>query len=355
MNSSWDWLDAATMRAYAARDEPLMRLCQLREQAEDAPAADAEAKLAFYRQGRDLATQMGEFWWARFFEFWMIDTLLHKLARPHEALDLAARAAVEISKPLYDALPQRCSLQLILIACYLALDPIGYQTLIRAAFESVGAHSAQWFDCRLYQAQQWSHFLNDTGDEGALDAAWEYLRLAETEKQGWDVKCALNLLCSVVWHHDERENLSEIAAESERLSKIYDQTDDVAESQMWRAVAARYDGDEPEAQRLYRLAWTTQKRAPHPQDDAHQAAIIYHEIGGELEQALKVCHLESEVLSEHNLTFLEAKSRLKACELMRQLGISTGEEVARLRALTRDLRSESYWAARLEALGNSGV
>ena len=350
MNSSWDWLDAAAMRAYEARDEPLMRLCQLREQAEDA-SHDVLARLALYRQGRDLATQMGEHFWARYFEFWLIDTLLHKLSRPHEALDLAARAAVEVAKPGYDALPQKCSLQLILIACYLALDPIGYQDLIRAAFDAVGADNAQWFDCQLYHAQLWSHFLSDTQNEGALDAAWEYLRLAETEHQGWDVKCALNLLCSLVWRCDERQSLSEIAAESERLSGLYDQNDDIAESQMWRAVAARYEGDEPAAQRFYRLAWKTQKRAPHPQDDAHKAAVIYHEIGGEPRQALEVCLLEIEVLSGHNLAFLEAKSRLKACALMRQLGVSMDEQAARLRALTAELRSKSYWEAQLRRLG----
>lgn len=353
MSSAWNWIGEYTDAALQEGDGTKLRLCMFSIWAEQIPPSDPAAKLAMFAQGTALARQLREPWWEMFYTHWEIETLLHKQSRPQEALDLAARANVEIRKPIYDRFPQRCALRLNLISCYLYLDPIGYETQLREAFAPLEAECAQWSEFQCYYAQQWGHFLNDIEDDGALDAAWEYLRLAQISATAWDLKCALTLLCMVLWR--EQPDLAhqigeEIAADCEVLAREEDQLDDIAMMQMWQAVAARSHGDEVEAQTFYNRAWQTQKRAPAPRNDVHGAAMKFHEISGEIERALQVCQNEIRILRRHKLRFLETKRRLKKCELLKQLGRPLNREIARTRAAASELKSRAHWEAKLDAL-----
>ena len=321
--------------------------------AEQIPPSDPAAKLAMFAQGTTLARQLNEPWWEMFYTHWEIETLLHKQARPQAALDLAARAAFEMRKPIYDGFPQRPALKLNLISCYLYLDPIGYQTQLREAFENLQAECEQWSEFRCYYAQQWGHFLNDIEDAGALDAAWQYLRLSQQTANAWDIKCALTLLCLVLWRVDEplaRQIGAEIAADCEGLARQEAQIDDIAMMQMWQAVAARARGDEAAARSFYNRAWQTQKRAPHPRNDVHGAAIKFHELNGELTEALQVCQREIRILRRHKLRFLEVKRRFTKCELLKQLGRPTQREIARTHQVAGELKSWAYWENKLDLL-----
>ena len=351
MSSAWDWIGQYTDAALQSGDGSKIRLCMFSIWAEQTPPSDPAAKLAIFGQGTQLARQLKEPWWEMFYSHWEIETLLHKMARPQEALAVAARANVEIRKPIYDSFPQRCALQLNLVSCYLYLDPIGYETQLREAFAPLKAQCQQWSEFECYYAQQWGHFLNDIEDEGALDAAWEYLRLAQNAAVAWDIKCALTLLCMVLWRVNPvlaHEIGEEIAAECEVLAREEIQFDDIAMMQMWQAVAARSHGDEEKARRFYNLAWQTQKRAPQPRNDVHGAALKFHELNGEIEKAVEVCQREIEILQEHNLRFLEVKRRVKKCELLRQLGRSNKREIARARAAVNELKSREYWEIQLQ-------
>lgn len=352
MSSAWDWIGEFTDDALQSGDGPKIRLCMFSVWAEQIPPADPAAKLAMFAQGTTLARQLREPWWEMFYTHWEIETLLHKQARPQEALAVAARANVEIRKPIYDRFPQRCALQLNLVSCYLALDPIGYETQLREAFAPLKAECKQWSEFECYYAQQWGHFLNDIEDEGALDAAWEYLRLAQISATAWDLKCALTLLCMILWRVNPvlaHEIGGEIAADCETLAREEDQLDDIAMMQMWQAVAARSHGDEEAARTFYDRAWQTQKRAPQPRNDVHLAAMKFHEIGGETEKALQICQNEIRILQRHKLRFMETKRRFKKCELLKQLGRPTKREIERARNAASELKSRDYWTAKLEA------
>ena len=353
MSSSWDWIGQFTDDALQEGDGQKLRLSMISVYAEQIPPSDPAGKLAMFAQGTQLARQLREPWWEMFYTHWEIETLLHKQARPHEALAVAARANIEIRKPIYDHFPQRCALQLNLVSCYLSIDPIGYETQLREAFLPLKAQCQQWSEFECYYAQQWGHFLNDIEDLGALDAAWEYLRLAQISATAWDLKCALTLLCLGLWRADEplaRQIGRELAADCELLAREENQLDDIAMMQGWQAVAARANGDEAAAQTFYKLAWQTQKRAPHPRNDVHLAAMKFHEIGGETEQALHVCQDEIRILRRHKLRFLEVKRRYKKCELLKQLNRPIKSETARALEVASELKSRDYWEAKLDAL-----
>ena len=135
MSSAWDWIGQFTDAALREGDDAKLRLCMFSVWAEQIPPSDPAAKLAMFAQGTALARQLNEPWWEMFYTHWEIEVLLHKQARPQDALALAARANVEIRKPVYDRFPQRSAIKLNLISCYLSLDPIGYEAPLREAFE----------------------------------------------------------------------------------------------------------------------------------------------------------------------------------------------------------------------------
>ena len=356
MNSAWDWIGDYTDEALQSGDGQKLRLCMFSVWAEQIPPSEPAGKLETFRQGTQLARQLNEPWWEMFYTHWEIETLLHKQSRPQEALDLAARANVEIRKPIYDRFPQRCALQLNLISCYLSLDPIGYELQLREAFAPLQAECAQWSEFECYYAQQWGHFLNDIEDDGALDAAWEYLRLAQQTETAWDLKCALTLLCLVLWRANPALSLeigAEIAADCEVLARQENQLDDIAMMQMWQAVSARGAGDEARARGLYQRAWQTQARAPQPRNDVHGAAMKFHELGGEFARALAVCQDEIRILRRHKLRFLETKRRFKKCELLKQLNRPFAREIERTRAAARALKSRAFWEAKLDEINRS--
>ena len=353
MANSWDWIGHYADAAAQDGDARALRLCELCVWAEATPHSDPAARLNLYEQGRELARQMNEPWWQMFYEHWVIETLLHKQSRPQAALERAARAVVEIRKPIYDAFPQRCALKLNLISCYLALDPIGYQRQLRDAFAPLRAECAPWSEFRSYYAQQWGHFLCNIEDPDALDAAWHYLDLAQQTQEEWDLKCALMLLCPVLWKFDRpaaRASLAEIAAAAEDLARHNQEWDDVASAQMWRALAARWSGDEAEAQTLYQRAWASQKRAPPPRNNVHFAAMAFHQAGAETAAELKVCTREIRVALEHGLTFIAVKRRLRRCELLRAQGRSDKAETRRARAQAATLKSREHWEKLLREL-----
>ena len=353
MASSWDWLWQSVATARAARDKSRLQMDQLRRRAEATPLDESELRLELYTQGRDLAHQLGENWWEMFFEHWRIETLLHRLSRPDEALAIAARAVVETSKSLYDQFPLRADLQLNLVACYMHLDAIFYAELIREVFATLKSEAHSWDELELYYAQQWSFFLDDVDDPNSVDAAWHYLRLSQGKSNIWHRQCALSVLCSTLWQFDRataEQILGEIAAEYEELARKYHQWGQIARAQMFRAVAERCAGHEEEAQQLYQRSWATQRRAPAPRFSIQIMAIAFHEIAGEHAFALRVCSSEIRIARTHNLPFEEVHARMKRVELLKQAGRDAAPAVARLRAMLPRVKSRAHWEAKLRAL-----
>ena len=159
-------------------DRQRMQLAILWERSVALSYERPDEKLAIYEQARALAHQLNEPYWAMFFDHWKIEVLLYEKHRPQEALKLAARAAFEVRKPLYDAFLYRPQITLSLTACYLKLDPLGYEAPLREAFAYAREQCAGDEELRPYFAQQWSRFLEAVGAPDAVPANWQHLHAA---------------------------------------------------------------------------------------------------------------------------------------------------------------------------------
>jgi hypothetical protein len=301
---------------------------------------------------------MGEPWWEMFYEHWFIEVLLFGKHEPQRALDHAIRAVLETSKPQFDHFPQRVSLQMNLAAAYMGIDAIGYETELRAVFSHIKSLCADCAEQQVYYLQLWGYFLELIEDEGAIDAALEYLAGAEDEGSDHYIWDALSMLCTALVRFDEaaaRSQLRELAMAGEEIARREGRSRGVCTFEMWQALGARFEGDEAQAKRQYRRAMTLQKRLTKPQNSALFGAMKFHEAGGELERALQICQADIRILQAHRLTFVVAQRRLEKCQLLKQMGRDFDKDAKRLRRVAAGMKSKSHWEARLAELEAEGV
>jgi hypothetical protein len=354
--NSWQWIWESQDEAQRSGDRERMRLTQIYLDAHALSYDLPDEKLALFESGRELANQLGEPWWSMFYEHWSIETLLYGKQQPLAALDRVVRAVLEVRKPVYDGFPQRVDLYLNLTGAYLSIDPIGYESKLREAFVYIEKECADNLDKRAYFAQLQGYFLEATEDKTAIDVAWGYLQRAEeadSEHFQWD---ALYLLSSTLYRFERemaRYHLEEIAQLGEEIAKREKRNRGVAAFRMWRALAARWGGDESAAAGFYARAVEMQKRVPPPRNDIHFAAMAFHREGGELEGALRIIQQSLRILRAHGLTFLEAQRRFDKCELLAQMGRDWSRDALRLQRVAAKLPSKSHWESKIARLRGS--
>ena len=356
MPSAWNWIRDFYQAAARDGDAERLKLIDYHSRGFEVGHERPDERLAIYDAGRALAARLNEPWWEMFFEHWKIETLLFSKQDARGALDLAARAVVEVAKPNYANLPERASLNLNLVSAYMQLDPIGYAEKIRAAFGYIRESCVMYDEFAPYHAQQWTSFLEAVGDDAATPAAWEHLRLADESDSDHYRMGALLLLCKVLCQKEPqtaRAILPELAAHAERCAINEGRERALASALMWRAVGARWDGDERGAQQWYRRAFAIQNRMNTPKNAVGYAAIVYHEANREWDEALRVAQNELRVLRAHKLRFQEAKLRFKKCELLKRAGRDWTREAARLRAVAASLPSQSHWENKLSQLARA--
>ena len=353
MSSFWQWMRDFHFNAVQNGDVERMQLAILWERSVELSYERPDQKLAILDQAGALARRLNEPYWDLFFDHWKIEVLLYEKHRPAAALKLAARAAFEVRKPLYDAFAYRPQITLSLTACYLKTDPIGYEKPLREAFEYARQQCQSDDELRPYFAQQWSRFLEAVGAPDAVQANWEHLYAAYESGTEHYVLFALVHLCSTLASYDlpaARAHIGEFSALGLELCRIEERDRETAVFTMWAAVAARWERDEKRARQLYARAWELQKRLSSPHNAIQFAATIYHETKGEWRDALRVVEDEIAVLQTQELAFLESKRRLKQIELLAKLKRDPVDAIAQLRAATNGLKSREYWEIELKKL-----
>lgn len=355
MSSAWNWIRDFYQDAERDGDAERLKLLDFHQRGFEVGHERPDERLAIYDAGRAHAARLNEPWWEMFFEHWKIETLLFSKQDARAALDLAARAVLEVAKPNYANLPERASLNLNLVSAYMQLDPIGHADKIRAAFGYIRESCIMYDEFRPYHAQQWTAFLEAVGDEAATAAAWEHLRLADESDSDHYRMGALLLLCKVLQQMEPqtaRVIMPELAAHAERCALREERERAGAAALMWRAVGARWQGDESGAGEFYRRAFAIQNRMNTPKNAVGLGAIVYHEANQEWDEALRVAQNELRVLRANKLVFQEAKLRFKKCELLKQAGRDWTREAARLRAVAASLPGESHWSGKLSELAS---
>jgi ATP/maltotriose-dependent transcriptional regulator MalT len=350
--SIWRWVRDFRRDAAVRGDEERLRLAGMLDEAYPHFETDPDRALAILLEGRRLAEMLAEPRWVLFYEHWRLQVLLFHKGDYRDAVGLAVKATVESAKPQHGDFPQRVCLQEDLINAYAGIDPVGYEEAIEQALQYMQREVTRDMECRHCVESCRFRFEADRGDlEAARAAALRGLTLAEEDASSFYLASSFWNLCIVAHRSGDFTSLREWAEAGEEAARQVDRKAHVAQFLLWQAVAARHDKDEDRARRLCRraIARVSHLEQP-PSEDYHDALSAYHELGGKLAKALKVCERELEMTAGQGELARTCRAQIKRCSLLARMGLLTEADREAAREAARRLRKPDSYLAEIERL-----
>ena len=359
--SVWKWIHEFSRDAASKGDSERLRLVELQERALGHGKANPDMMLAVLKEARALAEQLNEPWWVLFFDHWRLQALLHYKLDYREVLDIAVHATLESRKPQCDQLPQRICLHEDLIYAYIGIDPLGYADSIRQALDYMQTEVGPDVECRYCVEGNRREFALVRGCTAeAEESARRTLALADEDRVRSSGEhhavYAYGDLCEIAHGRQEWDALRDWVATGEVMARRCENHLKLAEFLVWQAFLARREGDEETARRRLRQAVTRSGRVKSlPSTSYYNALCAFHELGGELEESLKVRDRELEVLTGKGRTHDECRCRIKRCRLLATMGQPLDAELAAAREVAGKLRDPSPYLAELDRIVQGGT
>jgi hypothetical protein len=345
--SVWDWVNEYRMQAEEAGDDDRVRLTLLLDDAWQYKETNLDQAAAILKEGRRQAQELGERKWELFYDHWYLQLRIHYMADFHDILDLAVKATLEASKPQFGDFPQRICLHEDLIYSYVKIDPLGYESLIEQALDYMQREVTPDLEC--WYCTEGCRMLFETHRENldaARDAGLRLLAMSAQSGQTHYAEAAFVDLCPIAYRQHDFTTLGEWAQAGEDVSRRLDRKHRVAEFQMWQAVVARHNHDEPTANRFARSAVARMSRLDIPPTEVYFEALTgFHERGENWSDALRVVEAHLETIHGKGQQAREADCQLQRCRLLKKLGQPLGaamtaakEAAVKLRKPERVLR-----------------
>lgn len=333
------WITTFAADAIEARDRERYQLVVFTGEALPLIGDEPDRALALLEEGRALAERLGENWFVRFFEHWMIQALLFHKRNPQAALPLAEAAVEETLAGDYADFPQRICLREDLIFSYLSRDPHGYGPQIESALDYMESEIAPDCPClHCLQEIRTAYPLALGRLEDAEQAALNAVKLAWPASDYHHVLIAFAALCQIAWQREDWPKLTHWSGmgqtfEGRGMGVAY-----VHEMLLWQAVASQRTGALREAAAQYRhIRRGMRGQASVPTAGYFDALFAYHERDADLRPALAVCRLELRSLRGKGEVTRECAVLLRLRRLLTRQGMPTEGEDAALRTLAGSL------------------
>lgn len=351
-----EWFRQSEAEARARGDEVRLRMVQLVYEADTYRETNPDYMLGLIEEGRVLARQLAEPWWALFYDDRKAGALMKYKGDALRGLELAVRNALEVRKSLYEAFPWRFRVYDHLIVGYLNTDPAGYAREIREALDWLAQDVPQEGSPKYLLLARRRWLASELGEMAeAEELARRALSLAaedpdQVTARSHSVFC-FSHLCEMAWLRRDWEMLSEVAGVGEELGRDVGHQLEVAEFQAWQALLARRAGDEETARKRWRHAARRVALLGMPPDHIYfDALCAFHEEGGEAELALQARGKELALLVGRGRHASEVRCRLERLRLLVKLGRRVEEEVELARGVVKRLRKPEEALLRVDEI-----
>jgi tetratricopeptide (TPR) repeat protein len=358
----WDWLFACRAEYQRAGDENRVRLTEYWQRAFPYRETDPDQAVALLQEGCLLAEELGERWWIIALNNWRVAALIHFKRDYRQAVELAVRNAVAVSKPENAAFPGRWGVYRELVSAYLGVDPVGFADVIQEALTQLdrdlpsGPHPDRYL--WLGSLRQ---FHQECGDfEAAEAAATRAMELSADDPYPHHAQHSMvyhySGLCWMAYRQEDWQKLAtwaEIGEEAARATGNHQL--ELCEFLAWQAILARRDGDELRARRFHTLAAAKMSRLHSPPEREYPDALaLFHELNGELERALQVRDWEWSVIENHGRVACECEIHLKRAALLMKMGRLQRERIDAARQAALKLRKPEKLLAKIDQLATTG-
>jgi hypothetical protein len=356
----WDWIDEYASQADHRGDRERLALVEIHPEAYGHRHTDPARMLALLEDGRRRATALNEPWWVLFFDHWCLETLIYYQDDYRALLDRAIQLTLDLRQPVHEQHPLRFHAHCNLLAAYLCVDPRGHADAIAAALKYLAEQMPEEGEEKylLTARQHWFAYEMERLDEATALS----LRLLEYADGDPDRHLALHhsvgahlSLCRLALARSDWPALADHAQLAEDLAARRGAPYDRALAQLWQAVSASQARDDL-APRHMRGAQSRFARLSRPLDDNyHDALAAYHELAGDLLQALAARVQQADRLRDKGQHATEAEVYLHRLRLKALTGLPLEPEATELLTVVERLRTPSYYLVRLERMRSGEI
>jgi hypothetical protein len=351
----WLGVQAREFRERNNRERVRMLECYLH--AYQSREKDPDQAFNAFTEGKHLAEQLGEPWWALFYENERIEALLHFKRDYRNVLEMAVQCVLEVRKPANALYPGRFSIWDSLVAAYLGIDADGYAEPIQQALDYLDREIPPEPEGARYLllARLTTFALERERLEEAYDGCMRELKLcAEDHEHSRALHFATFTycdLCEIAGRAGAWEPLGQWSATGEELARQVGHHCELAEVLAWQAVAAVQAGDRDRAQRAYQNAVTHIGRLKMPPKRGYfDALVLYHEKNEDLERALTVRDEELTTIADRGRLLSEARVHLQRCGLLARLARLEESDLETARTAAGRLRKADPYLAQIREL-----
>jgi hypothetical protein len=328
------WIEDCRKQYREQGEKEKNRLFGFYEDAYKLRESDPERALTILHQGIEWAELVEEPWWRLFYEKLELDGQVHFQRDFRDTLDRAARHAVEVRNPRFAGFPGRWSVEDTLLAVYLGIDAEGYAEAIREILDAQEREIPQkpCVDRYMNLARRRTFLmLNGEWEEAQQVSETEREVLAE-EKYKKTAQHFLTFtyaaLCEIAYRRKNWVHLAEFVDKGHEAARKAGHQCELAEIEMWRAVEARYAGQEEVARRTLRDAASRLEPLQMPPSQGYFAALFaYYELNDEALEMLQVCDEELASIVDRGRLLQECRLRIERCRLLVKLHRSLEDDL----------------------------
>lgn len=347
----WDWVYQIENDAFQKGDDQRLKMVETFNEAMDASEDNPDLALTLLAQSRQLANELQELWWVQLVNHWELQFRIYNKRDLHNTLELAAKSTVETRKPHYADFPQRICLHEDLIRVYMKQDPIGHMDMVDQALDYMEQELHPKVECFLcFQQLKISQKIHQNDIKSANILAHRLLDYARSDR--FHLCHAYEYLCEIAYHQKNWEALGQWSYLGEGVAKTRDNNrDQLITFLMWQAVFERNQGNEDQAQQRFRSA--VQRAARYKGGlgrDYYDGLVAYHEMGNELEQALKARQTYLEMLVNTAQYHEECECLLEIIRLSTALNLPTEEIVEQLNICLGNLKNPTPMREKLSVI-----
>ncbi|MGE3804194.1 MAG: hypothetical protein AB7K24_05940 [Gemmataceae bacterium] len=357
----WDWFVEKELEYEEEGDQERLAMASLHADAFELGESNPQGMLRMLKDGRARARRLGEPWWTYLYEVWIAMTYQDNLGDLRNGLTEALHCVNEGRKPALQGHPWRIAAHNTLLAAYIDVDPLGYAQAIEACIKELSREIPRnSFEHRYVMLEHQRTYLLICGRyQQARRIALRALNLFERDFLGddWYVIHAFLDLCLIAFHDRNVEGLLAAVEPVEEIARSHETAQlDHSEAQVWQAIAARLQGDEKRAKRLFRSASNrTVRLRKKPRLRHYEAIAAFHELGEDLERCLEVRDEQLAHIQNTGRFGYECDVRIKRCELLARLDRLKPRDLAKARDSLKPLKNPQPYRKRLDKLAGPGT
>jgi len=318
----YTWIQEFQSQALHNGDMRRLKLIEYQMRAWEHFETNPEQSLQILYEAHDLAQQLQEPCWMLYYDGWIGECLNLYLINFKDGLEHAMKTVVEIRKPEYANCKMLCRGYRIVIESYIYSDPVGYADKIRELIAYTDKEIPIDYDTYCILKKRESELEFALGRiEPAIESAQAYLLRSSEQLVTFHMAYAYEMLVHYAFLQGDTVTGQTLIKACEAMARENKRRSLVAIAQAWRALFSLMEGQNEDAQSLYRLATSNMSQLGMAVSLSYYEAVSsYNEKIGDVDQALAIREQQLDAVSGRGGYYLESEVLLKKARLLGRMG-----------------------------------